>query len=84
MMLVVGGGLLGFLILIHIIGFYGAIIIFMIYYMMFLGHHSWSLTLTISLSLSVICFFCFDIAMRIVLPKVYLEPHFIPLYDIFL
>ena len=84
MMLVVGGGLLGFLILIHIIGFYGAIIVFMIYYMKFLGRHSWSLTLAISISLSVICFFFFDIAMRIVLPKGYLEPLFIPLYDIFL
>ena len=84
MLLVVGGGLLGFLVLIHILGFYGAIIVFMIYYMKFLGRHSWLLTLTISISLSVVCFFFFDIAMRIVLPKGYLEPLFIPLYDIFL
>jgi len=84
MLLVVGGGLLGFLVLIHILGFYGAIIVFMIYYMRFLGRHSWMLTLVISISLSVICFFFFDIAMRIVLPKGYLEPLFIPLYDMFL
>ena len=31
MMLVVGGGLLGFLLLIHLAGFYGAIIVFMLY-----------------------------------------------------
>ena len=84
MMLVVGGGLLGFLILIHIVGFYGAIIIFMLYYMKFLGNHSWKLAAAVSIGLSVTCFFFFDIAMRIVLPKGYLEPLFIPLYDIFL
>jgi len=32
----------------------------------------------------IVSFFFFDIAMRIVLPKGYLEPLFIPLYDIFL
>jgi putative tricarboxylic transport membrane protein len=58
--------------------------VFMIYYMKFLGRHSWVLTLIISTALPVICFFFFDIAMRIVLPKGYLEPLFIPLYDIFL
>ena len=84
MMLVVGGGLFGFLALIHVVGFYGAIPIFMIYYMKYLGSHRWSLTLAVSGALTVICFFFFDIAMRIVLPKGYLEPLFIPLYDIFL
>jgi hypothetical protein len=84
MLLVVGGGLLGFLVLIHIIGFYGAIIVFMVYYMRFLGRHSWKLSIIVPVSLSVVCFFFFDIAMRIVLPKGYLEPLFIPLYDIFL
>jgi hypothetical protein len=84
MLLFVGGGLLSFLTLIHVIGFYGAIVAFMIYYMKFLGRHSWRLSLSVSLSLTVVCFFFFDIAMRIVLPKGYLEPLFIPLYDIFL
>jgi putative tricarboxylic transport membrane protein len=84
MLLTVGGGLIGFLVFIHILGFYGAIFMFMIYYMKFLGRHSWVLTLIISTALPVICFFFFDIAMRIVLPKGYLEPLFIPLYDIFL
>jgi hypothetical protein len=84
MLLLVGGGLLGFLAFIHLVGFYGAIIVFMVYYMSFLGRHSWKLSLTVAFSLSVLCFFFFDIAMRIVLPKGYLEPLFIPLYDIFL
>ena len=54
----------------------------MIYYMRF-GTSLVGASLTVSISLTVICFF-FDIAMRIVLPKGYSEPLFIPLYDIFL
>lgn len=83
-LLLVGSGLLGFLILIHIIGFYGAILVFMFYYMRFLGRHGWGLTSMVAIGLVVFSFFFFDIAMRIVLPKGYLEPLFIPLYDIFL
>ncbi len=41
-------------------------------------------TLAIAIGLPVVLFFFFDVAMRIVLPKGYLEPLFIPLYDIFL
>ena len=84
MLLKVGGGLFGFLALIHILGFYGAMLVFMLYYMRFLGRHSWTQTLSIGIGLPVVSFFFFDIAMRIVLPKGYLEPLFIPLYDIFL
>ena len=79
-----GGALFAFLAMIHIVGFYGAIVLFMVYYMRFLGRHSWMLSLTVGVSLTVICFFFFDIAMRIVLPKGYSEPLFIPLYEIFL
>lgn len=84
MMMTVGLGLLAFLILIHLAGFYGAIMIFMLYYMRFLGDHKWSTSLMIAGGFVVFSFFFFDIAMRIVLPKGYLEPLFIPLYDIFL
>ena len=84
MMLVVAGGLFAFLALIQVGGFYGAIPLFMIYYMKFLGRHGWFSTLLVSSGLTIICFFFFDIAMRIVLPKGYLEPLFIPLYDKFL
>ena len=41
------------------------------------------LTLIIASAMPVVSFFFFDVAMRIVLPKGYLEPLFIPLYDIF-
>lgn len=84
MLFLVGGGLLGFLALIHVVGAYGAIPLFIIYYMIFLGRHSWTKTLMIATAVPVVSFFFFDVAMRIVLPKGYLEPLFIPLYDIFL
>ena len=84
MLFVVGGGLFGFLILIEIAGFYAAILAFMIYYVRFLGRHSWWATLSIAFGLVIACFFFFDIAMRIVLPKGLSEPLLIPLYELFL
>jgi len=83
MLLLVGGGVTVFIGLIHVIGFYGAIPVFLIYYIRFLGRHSWGATLAISLPAPVVTFLFFDIAMRIVLPKGYLEPLFLPLYDFF-
>jgi putative tricarboxylic transport membrane protein len=84
MLLLVGGGLFGFLALIHLVGFYGGMFFFLIYYLRFLGRHTIKLTLAVAILMPVTSFFFFDIAMRIVLPKGYLEPLFIPLYDIFL
>lgn len=84
MLFLVGGGLVGFLALIHVIGFYGAMFVFLIYYLYFLGRHSIAKTMAISVGVPVFSFFFFDVAMRIVLPKGYLEPLFLPLYDIFL
>jgi len=59
-------------------------LVFLIYYMRYLGRHSWFTTLSISIGIPVFSFFFFDIAMRIVLPKALTEPLFLPLYDIFL
>lgn len=84
MLLLVGGGVTGFIGLIHFAGMYGAMLVFLIYYLRFLGRHSWGLSIMIAMSAPVVTFFFFDIAMRIVLPKGYLEPLFLPLYDIFL
>lgn len=70
--------------LIHVIGIYGAVPLFLIYYIRFLGRHTWFTTLSISLATPVVAFFFFDIALRVVLPKGYTEPLFYPLYDMFL
>ncbi|MEL6218424.1 MAG: tripartite tricarboxylate transporter TctB family protein [Pseudomonadota bacterium] len=84
MLLKVGGGVIGFVALVDIIGMYGAMSVFLLYYVWILGRHSLKLSLAIALGAPVVTFFFFDVAMRIVLPKGYLEPLFIPLYDIFL
>ena len=84
MLLKVGGGVTVFIGLIHFIGMYGAMMVFLFYYIYFLGRHSLVTTLAIAIGMPVVLFFFFDVAMRIVLPKGYLEPLFIPLYDIFL
>ena len=82
--LLVGGGLTVAIGLIHVIGVYGSVFLFLIYYIRFLGKHTWLTTASIAVSTPVITFFFFDVALRIVLPKGYTEPLFIPLYDIFL
>lgn len=84
MLIMVGGGLIGFLALIEFIGFYAAMFIFLFYYIYFLGRHPIVRTLAISTAAPVFSFFFFDVAMRIVLPKGITEPLFIPLYDMFL
>ena len=82
--LLVGGGVAAMIGLVHLVGMYGAIPLFLIYYLRFLGRHSWLATFSISLCVPVVGFFFFDVALRIILPKGYLEPLFIPLYAIFL
>ena len=84
MFLLVGGGVTGMIGLVHLVGMYGAIPVFLVYYIRYIGHHSWTATLLIAIISPVTVFFFFDIAMRIVLPKGYLEPLFLPLYDMFL
>ena len=84
MFMLVGGGLVVFMLLIGVLGFYGAIPIFLIYYIRFIGKHPWWLAVAVAMAVPVFCFFFFDVAMRIVLPKGYLEPLFLPLYEMFL
>lgn len=84
MLLLVGGGLIGFMVLIQFVGFYAGMFVFLFYYLFFLGRHSVLRTLAISIGTPVFCFFFFDVAMRIVLPKGVTEPLFLPLYKIFL
>jgi hypothetical protein len=84
MLIKVGGGVTALIGMVHFIGMYGAMTVFLFYYLYFLGRHRLTTTLAVSLGAPVVTFFFFDVAMRLVLPKGYLEPLFIPLYDIFL
>ena len=76
--------LFGFIALVGIISMYGAMAVFLLYYLRFLGRHSWSLTLILTTSLPIGFFFFFEGLMRVTLPKgmQFTEPFFNILYNI--
>jgi hypothetical protein len=80
----VGGGIVGFVALISVVSMYGATAIFLVYYLRFLGRHSWMLTLVIALSLPIGLFFFFEGAMQISMPQglPFTQPFFDIMYDI--
>ncbi len=82
--LLVAGSLTVMIGMIHVIGVYGAIPLFLIFYVRFLGRHSWTTTGALVLATPVAAFFFFEIALRKTLPKGFTEPLFYPLYNIFL
>ena len=84
LILFVAGSLTAMLGLIHVIGVYGSVPLFIAIYMRVMGRHRWMTTGAIALVTPVIAFFFFEIALNITLPKGYSEPLFYPLYDIFL
>ena len=69
MLLLVGGGITGFIGLSHIISMYGGMFLFLIYYLRFLGRHSWKTTMAISVVTPCVFFYFFEALMRITLPK---------------
>lgn len=83
LILVAAGSLTVMVGLIHVIGVYGAIPSFLVFYMRFVGRHPWPTTAALAGITPVVMFFFFDITLRIPLPKGYTEPLFFPLYDIF-
>jgi len=80
----VGGGLVAFVALIPIVSMYGAIALFLIYYLHFLGRHSWLLTLILATALPIGLFFFFEAAMLISMPQgmPFTQPFFDVMYDI--
>jgi putative tricarboxylic transport membrane protein len=70
--------------LFYFIGVYGALPLFLIFYVRFFGRNSWPITAVMAVAVPVVCFFFFEIALKIILPKGYTEPLFYPLYKIFL
>ena len=65
------------------IGIYGALPLFLIFYVRFMGKHSWRLTGILAIAIPVVIFFFFEITLKIILPKGITEPLFLPLYKIF-
>ncbi len=83
MFLLVAGSLTAMIGLIHVIGVYGSLPLFLIFYIRYLGGHSWALTGSLAFCSPIAVFFFFEIALRKTLPKGYTEELFYPLYDIF-
>ena len=82
--LLVGGSLTVMLGLIHLVGVYISIPLFLIFYLRYMGGHRWLPTGMIAMITPIVTFFFFEIALNITLPKGVTEPLFYPLYDIFL
>lgn len=84
MVILVGGALIVFVALIEVISMYGAIAVFLLYYLRFLGRHSWALSVTIALATPILFFFFFEGAMRITMPSgmSFTDPVFDVLYEI--
>jgi hypothetical protein len=80
----VAGALIVTVALFSWIGIYGALPLFLIFYLRFLGKHSWLLTGTLSVFIPVVIFYFFEITLKIILPKGITEPLFLPLYKIFM
>lgn len=83
-LMLVGGGIIGFVALIDIVSMYGAVAIFLLYYLRLLGRHSWRLTLSMVVLFPLGLFFFFEGLMRISMPTgmSFTDPVFNVLYDI--
>lgn len=69
MLVQVFGGIFVFVALTSIISMYGAMMVFLFYYLWFLGRHSLSLSLLISILTPIVFFLFFEALMRVTLPK---------------
>ena len=65
------------------IGVYGALPLFLFFYLKVLGGHSWALTIVNMIAIPVVTFLFFEIALKITLPKGVTEPLFYPLFKFF-
>ncbi|MEL6533610.1 MAG: tripartite tricarboxylate transporter TctB family protein [Pseudomonadota bacterium] len=80
----VGGGVVAFVALVPIVSMYGAIALFLLYYLKLLGRHGWGLTLMLAVITPLALFFFFEGAMRISMPTgmSFTDPVFDILYEI--
>ena len=65
------------------VGAYVAIIAFLLWYLRLYGGHGWTLTLALTVGTPVFLFFFFEVTLKILLPKGWTEPLFLPLYATF-
>ena len=65
-------------------GSYIAIAGFLIWYLAVFGGHSWKVVVPLVVCTPVFLFFFFEVTLRILLPKGWTEPWFLPLYAAFM
>ncbi len=66
----------------HLVGIYLALLLFLLFYLKFVGRHSWPLTIILMIGIPVFVFGLFEWALKIPLPKSITEPWFYPVYDL--
>ncbi|MCB1714822.1 MAG: tripartite tricarboxylate transporter TctB family protein [Candidatus Competibacteraceae bacterium] len=76
------GSLFLMLFAIQFIGMYFSMMLFMLFYLRIVGRHTWTLTLSVGIGMPIFLFFFFEAVLKIIMPKGYAEPLFIPLYKI--
>ena len=65
------------------LGAYVAIFLFMVFYVGFLGRHGVMTTALFSITVPVVTFLFFELALKIILPKGITEPFFLPIFKYF-
>ena len=66
----------------HFIGIYASLVLFLLFYIRYVGRHKWLLTITLTIGIPVFIFCLFEWALKIPLPKSITEPLFYPIYDL--
>ena len=66
----------------HFIGIYASLVLFLLFYLKYVGRHTWPLTITLTIGIPVFIFCLFEWALKIPLPKAITEPWFYPIYDL--
>lgn len=66
----------------HLVGIYISLFFFLMFYLKFVGRHSWLLTGLMMVLVPVFVFCLFEWALKIPLPKSISEPLFYPIYDL--
>ncbi len=76
------GSIVFLLVVTHLLGIYAALFLFLLFYLKFVGRHSWLVTVAMTVVVPVFIFCLFEWALKIPLPKSISEPLFYPIYDL--
>ena len=76
------GSIVFLLVVTHLLGIYAALFLFLLFYLKFVGRHSWLVTAVMMVAVPVFIFCLFEWALKIPLPKSISEPLFYPIYDL--